>query len=69
MSVPVGYKFRPTDQELVIDYLRRKSKGAEALPCDVVFEREIYGTGNKFPWQIFTKNDPWEEGNSTSSRS
>ncbi|KAF7127806.1 hypothetical protein RHSIM_Rhsim11G0115900 [Rhododendron simsii] len=62
MSVPVGYKLRPTDQELVIDYLRRKSKGAEALPCDVVFEREIYGTGNKAPWQIFTKNNPWEEG-------
>ncbi|KAG5525704.1 hypothetical protein RHGRI_032111 [Rhododendron griersonianum] len=62
MSVPVGYRFRPTDQELVIDYLRKKSKGAEALPCSVVFEREIYGTGNKAPWQIFTKNDPWEEG-------
>ncbi|KAI8532003.1 hypothetical protein RHMOL_Rhmol11G0179400 [Rhododendron molle] len=62
MSVPVGYKFRPTDQELVIDYLRKKSKGAEALPCNVIFELEIYGTGNKAPWQIFTKNDPWEEG-------
>ncbi|KAI8531997.1 hypothetical protein RHMOL_Rhmol11G0178800 [Rhododendron molle] len=62
MSVPVGYKFRPTDQELVIDYLRKKSKGVEALPCDVIFEREIYETGNKAPWQIFTKNDPWEEG-------
>ncbi|KAF7126959.1 hypothetical protein RHSIM_Rhsim11G0116000 [Rhododendron simsii] len=62
MSVPVGYRFTPTDQELVIDYLRKKSKGAEALPCDVVFEREIYGTGNKAPWQIFTENDPWEEG-------
>ncbi|XP_058189478.1 NAC domain-containing protein 37-like [Rhododendron vialii] len=62
MSVPAGYMFRPTDQELVIDFLRKKSKGAEALPCNVVFEREIYGTGNKAPWQIFTKNDPWEEG-------
>ncbi|KAF7127478.1 hypothetical protein RHSIM_Rhsim11G0115700 [Rhododendron simsii] len=62
MSVPVGYRFTPTDQELVIHYLRKKSKGAEALPCDVVFEREIYGTGNKAPWQIFTENDPWEEG-------
>ncbi|KAF7145083.1 hypothetical protein RHSIM_Rhsim04G0211800 [Rhododendron simsii] len=62
MSVPVGYKFTPTDQELVIDYLRKKSEGAEALPCDVVFEREIYGTGSKAPWQIFTKNDPWQEG-------
>ncbi|KAG5525705.1 hypothetical protein RHGRI_032112 [Rhododendron griersonianum] len=26
------------------------------MPCDVD------GTGNKAPWQIFTKNDPWEEG-------
>ncbi|KAG5525702.1 hypothetical protein RHGRI_032109 [Rhododendron griersonianum] len=60
MSVPVGYRFTPTDQELVIDYLGSKSKG-KALPCDVVFEREIYGTGNKAPWQIFTENDPWTE--------
>ncbi|XP_058216671.1 NAC domain-containing protein 41-like [Rhododendron vialii] len=60
MSVPVGYKFRPTDQELVIDYLESKSEG-KALPCDVVFEREIYGTGNKALWQIFTENDPWTE--------
>ncbi|KAI8531985.1 hypothetical protein RHMOL_Rhmol11G0177800 [Rhododendron molle] len=60
MGVPVGYRFRPTDQELVIDYLGRKSKG-KSLPCDAVFEREIYGTGNKAPWQIFTENDPWTE--------
>ncbi|KAF7126768.1 hypothetical protein RHSIM_Rhsim11G0117000 [Rhododendron simsii] len=60
MSVPVGYRFTPTDQELVIDYLGSKSNG-KALPCDVVFECEIYGTGNKAPWQIFTGNNPWIE--------
>ncbi|KAF7126751.1 hypothetical protein RHSIM_Rhsim11G0115800 [Rhododendron simsii] len=59
-SVPVGYKFRPTDQELVIESLGSKSNG-KALPCDVIFEREIYGTENKALWQIFTENDPWTE--------
>ncbi|KAF7127420.1 hypothetical protein RHSIM_Rhsim11G0116700 [Rhododendron simsii] len=60
VEAEVGYRFTPTDQELVIDYLGSKSNG-KALPCDVVFEREIYGTGNKAPWQIFTENDPWIE--------
>ncbi|XP_058209848.1 NAC domain-containing protein 41-like [Rhododendron vialii] len=58
-TVPSGYFFRPTDKQLLEDYLRRKSEG-NSLPCDVVIEREIYGAGNKAPWQIFTDEDPWE---------
>ncbi|XP_058185617.1 NAC domain-containing protein JA2L-like [Rhododendron vialii] len=52
------YTLWPTDKDL-LDYLKEKSKGA-ALPCDVVIEREIYGVGNKAPWQIFIDEDPWD---------
>ncbi|KAE9452214.1 hypothetical protein C3L33_15916, partial [Rhododendron williamsianum] len=58
MNLPSDYRFRPTDKEL-LDYLKKKSKD-EALPCDVVIEREIYGIGDKAPWQIFTDEDPWQ---------
>ncbi|KAG5554564.1 hypothetical protein RHGRI_012205 [Rhododendron griersonianum] len=58
-TVPSGYFFRPTDKQLLEDYLRRKSAG-KSLPCDVVIEREMYGASNKAPWQIFTDEDPWE---------
>ncbi|KAG5562876.1 hypothetical protein RHGRI_005568 [Rhododendron griersonianum] len=61
MTVPPGYLFRPTDQELLLKYLEQKCTN-EALPCGVVIEREIYGAGDKAPWQIFTdeEEDPWE---------
>ncbi|KAG5564348.1 hypothetical protein RHGRI_000520 [Rhododendron griersonianum] len=57
-TVPPGYRFRPTDEEL-LDFLKQKSKG-NAVPCDVVIERQIYGADDKAPWQIFTDEDPWE---------
>ncbi|KAG5527878.1 hypothetical protein RHGRI_028717 [Rhododendron griersonianum] len=60
MIIPTGYVFRPTDEELLIHYLERKCKHL-SLPCNVVFERQIYGVGDKAPWQIFTKDDPWTE--------
>ncbi|KAF7129171.1 hypothetical protein RHSIM_Rhsim10G0150600 [Rhododendron simsii] len=43
-----------------IYYLDRKCKHL-SLPCNVVFERQIYRVGDKAPWQIFTKDDPWTE--------
>ncbi|KAI8570665.1 hypothetical protein RHMOL_Rhmol01G0053700 [Rhododendron molle] len=46
MTVPTGYLFRPTDQELLLKYLDKKITD-EALPCGVVIEHEIYGAGNK----------------------
>ncbi|KAI8569130.1 hypothetical protein RHMOL_Rhmol02G0254900 [Rhododendron molle] len=58
MTLPVGYRFRPTDLELVVDYLEKKYSEDEALPCDIVIHREIYG--DKAPWQNFTDEDPWE---------
>ncbi|XP_058203062.1 NAC transcription factor 29-like [Rhododendron vialii] len=57
MTVPKGYRFRPTDQELLLKYLEKKCSN-EALPCDVVIDREIYG--DKASWQNFTDEDPWE---------
>ncbi|KAH7841782.1 hypothetical protein Vadar_034303 [Vaccinium darrowii] len=59
MILPPGYLFRPTDEELLVFYLGRKIKGVP-LPCDVVIERDIYGVGDKAPWQIFFDKDPWE---------
>ncbi|KAI8569132.1 hypothetical protein RHMOL_Rhmol02G0255100 [Rhododendron molle] len=58
MTLPIGYRFRPTDLELVVDYLEKKYSEDKALPCDVVIDREIYG--DKAPWQNFTDEDPWE---------
>ncbi|XP_058203078.1 NAC domain-containing protein 2-like [Rhododendron vialii] len=57
MTVPKGYRFRPTDQELLLKYLENKCTN-ETLPCDIVIDREIYG--DKAPWQNFTDEDPWE---------
>ncbi|KAI8561184.1 hypothetical protein RHMOL_Rhmol04G0318200 [Rhododendron molle] len=59
MTIPTGYVFTPTDKELLVDYLEKKAMG-QPLPCDVVIEREMYGAGDKAPWQIFTYKDPWE---------
>ncbi|KAG5527890.1 hypothetical protein RHGRI_028725 [Rhododendron griersonianum] len=43
MIIPV---FRPTDEELLIHYLERKCKHL-SLPCNVVFESQIYRVGDK----------------------
>ncbi|KAF7145649.1 hypothetical protein RHSIM_Rhsim04G0194100 [Rhododendron simsii] len=59
MTIPTGYRFRPTDEEILVDYLEKKATG-QPLPWDVVIEREMYGAGDKDPWQIFTDKDPWE---------
>ncbi|KAL4388764.1 hypothetical protein GQ457_09G014190 [Hibiscus cannabinus] len=51
--IPPGFRFVPTDYELIQYYLSNKSKG-HPLPCDKhIHEREIYGNENKEPWNIF----------------
>jgi hypothetical protein len=47
--LPVGFRFRPSDEELVRDYLLKKVKGEE-LPWDGIGECDLYG--EKPPWQI-----------------
>ncbi|XP_017221652.1 NAC domain-containing protein 7-like [Daucus carota subsp. sativus] len=51
LKLPVGYKFCPSDKELLEDYLKRKIQGT--LSWDVIQEKEIYGP-NANPWEIFS---------------
>lgn len=47
-SFPPGFRFHPTDLELLKYYLKRKIMG-ETLPFDVISEIELY----KFlPWDL-----------------
>ncbi|XP_059451218.1 NAC domain-containing protein 41-like [Corylus avellana] len=50
MTLPLGFCFRPTDEELIFEYLLRKVRG-EGLPWDGIPEFDIYG--DKAPSQIF----------------
>ncbi|KAK8663541.1 hypothetical protein V6N13_083357 [Hibiscus sabdariffa] len=53
VRIPPGFRFVPTDYELIKYYLLNKLKG-QPLPCDKhIHEREIYGEKNKEPWNIF----------------
>ncbi|XP_059447597.1 NAC domain-containing protein 19-like [Corylus avellana] len=52
LAVPVGFRFLPKDEELLVDFLQKKVKG-EPLPHDWVVECDIYG--DKEPWMIFDK--------------
>jgi len=47
--LPVGFRFRPSDEELVRDYLLKKVMGEE-LPWDGIGECDLYG--EKPPWEI-----------------
>ncbi|GMJ02435.1 hypothetical protein HRI_003912700 [Hibiscus trionum] len=48
----VGYRFKPTDTELIQCYLFKKEKG-ELIPCDIIRDWEIYGGEDKEPWKLF----------------
>ncbi|RWR74213.1 NAC transcription factor 32-like protein [Cinnamomum micranthum f. kanehirae] len=41
MRIPCGYRFCPTDEELLLVYLKRKLHNLP-LPCDVIKEVELY---------------------------
>ncbi|GMI80152.1 hypothetical protein HRI_001684500 [Hibiscus trionum] len=51
-NIPVGFRFNPTEVQLIECYLTKKVKG-EPLPCDVICDCEIYGGEDKDPWNIF----------------
>jgi hypothetical protein len=40
--IPLGFRFMPYNDELIIDYLLKKVKG-EALPWEGIVECDIYG--------------------------
>lgn len=46
-NLPPGFRFHPTDEELVIHYLKRKASSAP-LPVAIIAEVDLY------------KFDPWE---------
>ncbi len=50
MLLPPGFRFRPFDEELIIQYLLKKVRGEE-LPWEGIHEFDIYG--DKAPWEIF----------------
>ncbi|XP_074573412.1 NAC domain-containing protein 68-like [Curcuma longa] len=51
--VPIGYRFLPTDEELILDYLANKVAG-ELVPSTAVVEADVYGTE---PWNLLTNDD------------
>ncbi|KDP34518.1 hypothetical protein JCGZ_11068 [Jatropha curcas] len=52
-NLPVGYRFKPTDGEIISFYLPLKLKG-EIIPHDCFVNCDLYG--DKEPWMIFDKN-------------
>jgi No apical meristem (NAM) protein len=48
LNLPPGFRFHPTDDELVVDYLCRKING-QRLPVSIIAEVDLY----KFnPWDL-----------------
>ncbi|KAM1009161.1 hypothetical protein ACFX13_045466 [Malus domestica] len=48
VKMPVGYRFRPTDEELVLHYLMRKVHAAP-LPASIIPEFDVFET---HPWGL-----------------
>lgn len=46
-NLPPGFRFHPTDEELVVHYLKKKASSAP-LPVSIIAEVDLY------------KFDPWE---------
>ncbi|KAA8519830.1 hypothetical protein F0562_014080 [Nyssa sinensis] len=50
-QLPPGFRFHPTDEELVVDYLKKKAASAP-LPATIIAEIDLY----KFdPWELPSK--------------
>ncbi|KAK3024053.1 hypothetical protein RJ639_042964 [Escallonia herrerae] len=57
LNLPPGFRFHPTDEELVVYYLCRKAAGYLPLPVSVIAEIDLY------------KHDPWQlPGNTPTDR-
>ncbi|XP_062195146.1 NAC domain-containing protein 83-like isoform X2 [Phragmites australis] len=48
-QLPPGFRFRPTDEELVVQYLRRKAFGVPLPAAVIPVVRDLYGLD---PWDI-----------------
>lgn len=55
-GLPPGFRFHPTDEELIMHYLRNQAT-SKPCPVDIIPEVDIY----KFdPWQLPDKAEFWE---------
>ncbi|KAM0947983.1 putative transcription factor NAM family [Dioscorea sansibarensis] len=51
-TLPPGFRFHPTDEELILHYLRRRAGAAESSPVPLIADVDIY----KFnPWDLPSK--------------
>ncbi|KAL2503887.1 NAC domain containing protein 41 [Abeliophyllum distichum] len=57
-SSRAGYRFMPTDQQVIVLYLQAKANGLP-LPSDAIIDKDLYGK-NGTPWFVFSENDPWK---------
>jgi len=48
-QLPPGFRFRPTDEELVVQYLRRKALGVPLPAAVIPVVRDLYSLD---PWDI-----------------
>ncbi|RHN39612.1 putative transcription factor NAM family [Medicago truncatula] len=48
-SMPIGYRFRPTDEELVSHYLNHKLLGNDAIVNNVIADVDFLGSA---PWDL-----------------
>jgi len=60
-QLPPGFRFRPTDEELVVQYLRRKALGVPLPAAVIPVVRDLYSLD---PWDIpaaaGTPHGTWE---------
>ncbi|CAI9773751.1 unnamed protein product [Fraxinus pennsylvanica] len=59
MNFPPGYRFQPTDEELILFYLQKKAKNLPMPWNSSIVERDLYGE-HATPWNVFSDNDPWD---------
>ncbi|KAG6502473.1 hypothetical protein ZIOFF_034752 [Zingiber officinale] len=52
-AIPIGYRFLPTDKELIVDYLANRVAG-KLVPSTAVVEADVYGTE---PWNLLRNGD------------
>ncbi|XP_042387629.1 NAC transcription factor 32-like [Zingiber officinale] len=52
-AIPIGYRFLPTDKELIVDYLANRVAG-KPVPSTAVIEADVYGTE---PWNLLRNGD------------
>ncbi|XP_057811231.1 NAC domain-containing protein JA2-like [Salvia miltiorrhiza] len=59
MNIPIGFRFIPTDEELIGGFLWPRLMGME-LPWNGIVEKDIYGD-NAEPWKVFSDVvDGWQ---------